>query len=128
MVLFVSALKLHGLLPICHQMIIAEVVLLWKLCNGLVDIGYNLQFSSRPTRSSTQGLLEVPKTNKISTEANFFVRATRSTNELTRLGAINLHMPLSSLKTSSYSFFTRKIESFNYNNLCCCFVKLPYMP
>ena len=58
---YVSALKLHGWLPICHQMIIAEVVLLWKLCYALVDIGYNLQFSSRPTRSSTQGLLEVPK-------------------------------------------------------------------
>ena len=68
---YVSGLESLQLLPVCYSLIRDDIVFLWKLYNGAVDVQCNFHFTTLPTRSSSNALFRVPKARKISSEDNF---------------------------------------------------------
>ena len=121
---YVSGLESLQLLPVCYSLIRGDIVLLWKLYNGAVDVQCNFQFTSLPTRSSSNGLFRVPTARKVSSEDNFFIRATRAANELIRLKIISFKMPLKTLKSSLIKYLKSRTSNY-YDMNCSClhFVK-----
>ena len=97
--LYVSGLQSLKMLPVCYCLIRDDIVFLWKLCNGAIDVHCNIPSVSLPTRSSSIRLFQIPS-RKIFTDDNFFIRSTRAANELIRLKIISYDMSLTTLKYS----------------------------
>ena len=68
---YVSGLESLQLFPVCYSLIRDDIVFLWKLYNGAVDVQCNFQFTSLPTRSSSNGLFRVPTARKVSSKDTF---------------------------------------------------------
>ena len=121
---YVSGLEFLQLLPVCYSLIRDDIVFLWKLYNGAVDVQCNFHFTCLATRSSLNGPFRVPAIRKVSSEDNFFIRATRAANELIRLKIISFEMPLKTLKFSLINYLKSRTSNY-YNMNCSCshFVK-----
>ena len=120
----VSGLQSLNMLPVCYCMIRDDIVFLWKLCKGAIEVHCNIPSVSLPTRSSSIGLFQIPSSRKISTDDNFFIRSTRAANEITRLKIISFDMSLTTLKHSLSKYpFARTYDFYNLNNSCSHFVK-----
>ena len=91
---YVSALLQLDMLPLCFQMIKNDLVLLWKLHNNHIGVDHPLSVTNQVSRFSPHGFFNIPRNKKVSSDANFFVRATRAANELLRLQIVNFMMPL----------------------------------
>ena len=114
---YVSGLQSLKMLPICYSLIRDDIIFLWKLYNGAIDVQYNFPSISLPTRSSSNGLFQVPSSRKVSTANNFFIRATRAANELLWLKIISFDMSLIMLKHSLFKYlFARTCDFYNLNN------------
>ena len=121
---YVSGLQSLKMLPVCYCLVREDMVFLWKLCNGAIDVHWAIPSISLPTRSSSNGLFQIPSSHKISTNDNFFIRATRTANELLRLKIISFDMSLLSFKLSlSKYLIARTCNFYNLNNSCSHFVK-----
>ena len=68
---YVSKLQKHSFLPVCYQKIESDTVLLWKMINKQAEVESEIQSIFFNTKSSTLGLLSVPKTQKFCSEDNF---------------------------------------------------------
>ena len=101
---YVSALLQLDMLPLCFQMIKNDVVLLWKLHNNHIDVDHPLSVTNQESRFSPHGFFNIPRNKKVSSDANFFVRATRAANELLRLQIVNFMMPLPTFKSELNSY------------------------
>ena len=119
---FVSGLLQLQLLPICYQLIKADVILVWKIYNSDVDCVNCLFKVASCTRDSSANLLILPDTKKIGSNANFFVRVPRSVNFLLSENVISLTMSSSSLKFF-YCYFNMLTNTFNIDNSCCFYLK-----
>ena len=120
----VSALIHLGILPICYQIVKNDAILLWKLCNNSVDLDNNIMNSNLCTRSSSNGLFYIPKSNKFSTNDNFYIRAARSANELINLKIVSFDMPLDIFKSCINRFLTDKTANcFNIDHSCSFYLK-----
>ena len=120
---YVSGLLQLQFLPICYQLIKADVILLWKIYNSDVDCEYCPSNVASCTRASSANQFIIPDTKKLGSNANFFVRATRSVNFLLSQNVISLTMSLSSLKLSLDCYFSMLTKNFNIDNSCCFYLK-----
>ena len=121
---YVSGLQSLKMLPVCYCLIRDDIVFLWKLCNGAIDVHCSIPSVSLPTRSSSIGLFQIPSSRKIFTDDNFFIRSTRAANELIRLKIISFDMSLTTLKHSlSKYLLARTYDFYNLNNSCSHFVE-----
>ena len=119
---YVSGLQSLKMLPLCYCLVRDDIVFLWKICNGAIDVHCNITSISLPLRSSSIGLFKIHSSPKISTDANFLIRSTRAANELIRLKIID--MSLITLKHSlSKHLLARNYDFYNLNNSCLYFVK-----
>ena len=118
-----SALLSHSYLPLCFQLAENDLILLWKLQNRCLDVDHNLGTSTLNTRSSTLGLFDVPKTKKVGSESNFFVRSTRAANALISLKVLDFSMSLQHFKLVLRNFLLSKISNFDISNSCSLFIK-----
>ena len=118
-----SALLSHSYLPLCFQLAENDLILLWKLQNRCLDVDHNLATSTLNTRSSTLGLFDDPKTKKVGSESNFFVRSTRAANALISLKVLDFSMSLQHFKLVLRNFLLSKISNFDISNSCSLFIK-----
>ena len=117
------ALENHSYLPLCVQLVENDLLLLWKLKNGRLDVDHNLVTSTLNTRSSTLGLFDVPKTRKVGSESNFFVRSTRTANALISSKAIDFSLSLGNFKSVLRNYLLSRIAYFDISNSCSFFIK-----
>ena len=120
---YISALENHSYLPLCFQLVENDLLLLWKLKNGRLDVDHNLVTSTLNTRSSTLGLFDVPKTRKVGSENNFFVRSTRTANALISSKVIDFSLSLGNFKTVLRNYLLSRIAYFDISNSCSFFIK-----
>ena len=116
---YVLGIESLQLLLVCYSFIRDDIVFLWKLYNGAVDVQCNFHFTALPTRSSSNGLFRVSTARKVSSENNVFIRATRAANELIRLKIISFEIPLKTLKSSLINYLKSKTSNF-YDMNCSC--------
>ena len=121
---YISGLLQLQLLPICYQLIRDDVILLWKTFNSGVDCVYCPSNVASCTRASSANLFVIPDTKKVGSNANFFVRATRSAKFLLSQNVISFTMSLSSLKFSLDCYFKMLTKNFNIDNSCCFYLKI----
>ena len=121
---YVSGLESLQLLPVCYSLIRDDIVFLWKIYNGTVDVQCNFHFTSLTTRSYSNGLFCVPTARKVSSEDNIFIRATRALHELNQLKITSFEMPLKTLKSSLINYLKSRTSNY-YDMNCSCshFVK-----
>ena len=114
-----------SLLPNCHQLIQADVLMLWKMVNGLADVNHEIIASSSATRLSSKGYFEVLKLNKFSSDNNFYVRAPQHANQLYRLKIVDFTMELPKCKKRLYNFLQSQtpaimIRALLFELYMCC--------
>ena len=73
--------------------------------------------------SSFLGLFDVPKTKKVGSESNFFVRSTRAANALISLKVLDFSMSLQHFKLVLRNFLLSKISNFDISNSCSLLIK-----
>ena len=76
-------------------------------------------FASLPTRYSSNGLFRVPTARKVSSEDNFFIRATGTANDLIRLKKFSFEMPLKTLTNSLINYLKIRTYIFYDINYSC---------
>ena len=57
---YVSGLQSLKILPVCYCLIRDDIVFLWKLCNGAIDVHCNMPSVSLPSGTSSIGLFQIP--------------------------------------------------------------------
>ena len=114
-----------GLLPICFQLILNDLLFLWKIWNKRVDIAHELQLKVFPKtlRNSANNLFAVPPSKKFKSDGNYFIRATVSANELLKLNVISFQMSYSQFKRSLKMYLMDRITAFDINLTCTYFMK-----
>ena len=121
---YVSGLQSLKMPPVSYCLIRDDIVFLWKLCNGAIDVLCNIPSVSCQHDPPPMGLFQIPSSRKSSTGDSFFIRSTRAANELIRLKMISFDMSLITLKHSlSKYILARTYDFYNLNNSCSHFVK-----
>ena len=92
----------------------------WNWSEKLIcclDVDLYLATRTLNTRSSTLGLFDVPNTQKVVSEGNYFVRSTRTTNAPLELKVIDINLLLKISKRCSLTiFYKRSYIWYNFEN------------
>ena len=114
------------LLPICYQLVRADVILLWKIVNKRVDFHNTMPLKQKcnPTRNSRLDLFEISYSSKWKSMEKFCIRAPWISNVLFTDKIIDFHWPLEKFKHALSEYLKNLTRTkFNYNNMCTYHVK-----
>ena len=114
------------LLPICYQLVRADVILLWKKVNKRVDFHYAMLLEQKcnPTRLSRLDLFEISYSSKWKSIEKFCIRAPWISNVLLADKISDFNWPLEKFKHALSEFLKSLTRTNNnYNNTCTYHVK-----
>ena len=125
---YATNLALSCQLPICYMLILNDICFLWKVLHGKLDMSLPSDFSYdlcnySSTRSASLALFKIRRSKKFRTDTAFFARACRTGNELISRRIIDMHWPLSKLKTVlSDKLHLLTLSDFNIENPCSFYI------
>ena len=114
------------LLPICYQLVRADVILLWKIENKRVDFHITMPLKQKcnPTRNSRLDLFEISYSSKWKSMEKFCIRAPWISNVLLTDKIIDFIWPLEKFEHALSEYLKNLTRTkFNYNNMCTYHVK-----
>ena len=114
------------LLPICYQLVRADVILLWKIENKRVDFHITMPLKQKcnPTRNSRLDLFEISYSSKWKSMEKFCIRAPWISNVLLTDKIIDFNWPLEKFKHALSEYLKNLTRTkFNYNNMCTYHVR-----
>ena len=113
----------HFFLPLSFQLAENDLTRLWKLHNGCKNVNDNLTSSTWITRSSTLCLFDVPKSKKVCSESNFFVRSTTTANALNQFRSTRHQSVALKFQNRARNYLLSEIANFDTSISCSLLVK-----
>ena len=115
-----------NLLPICYQLVQADIILLWKIVNQHVDFHIAIPFKQKTkrTRNSGLNLFEITDSSKWKSKEKFCIRAPWISNVLLADKIIDFNWPLAKFKHALFEYLRNLTRTkFKYYNTCTYHVK-----